>query len=141
MVERPKPPLAWYVGLAVSGFLCLVLGAMVMYLITTGVGVWGVNQPSGWGFAIINFVWWVGIGHAGTLISAILFLFRQQWRTSINRAAEAMTITSAVLIEAAHRRDDFMMTPRCRSGPSAGSVTRVEIRRCDTSRVSGARTP
>jgi molybdopterin-containing oxidoreductase family membrane subunit len=96
LVERPKPPLGWYVGLGVSGLLCLVLGAMIAYLIATGVGVWGVNQPSGWGFAIINFVWWVGIGHAGTLISAILFLFRQQWRTSINRAAEAMTIFAVI---------------------------------------------
>ena len=66
--------------------------AMIGYLVTTGVGVWGNNQPVGWGWAIVNFVFWVGIGHAGTLISAILFLFRQNWRTSINRFAEAMTI-------------------------------------------------
>ena len=58
----------------------------------TGVGIWGVNIPVGWGFAIINFVWWIGIGHAGTLISAILLLLRQEWRTSINRFAEAMTL-------------------------------------------------
>ncbi|MDH3283284.1 MAG: polysulfide reductase NrfD [Acidobacteriota bacterium] len=96
IVERPRPGAGWYVGFAVSSALLLVLGAMVTYLVTTGVGVWGVNQPSGWGFAIINFVWWVGIGHAGTLISAILFLFRQQWRTSINRAAEAMTIFAVI---------------------------------------------
>ena len=57
-----------------------------------GTGIWGLNIPVGWGFAIINFVWWIGIGHAGTLISAILLLFRQEWRTSINRFAEAMTI-------------------------------------------------
>jgi molybdopterin-containing oxidoreductase family membrane subunit len=62
------------------------------YLVTVGVGIWGVNQPVGWGFAIINFVWWIGIGHAGTLISAILLLLRQEWRTSINRFAEAMTL-------------------------------------------------
>ena len=61
-------------------------------MIARGVGIWGVNQPVGWGFAIINFVWWIGIGHAGTLISAILLLMRQQWRTSINRFAEAMTL-------------------------------------------------
>ena len=62
------------------------------WLVLKGVGIWGLNNPVGWGFAIINFVFWVGIGHAGTLISAILFLFRQKWRTSINRFAEAMTI-------------------------------------------------
>ena len=65
---------------------------MIGYLISTGVGVWGLNHPIAWGWAIVNFVWWIGIGHAGTLISAILFLLRQKWRTSINRAAEAMTI-------------------------------------------------
>jgi Ni/Fe-hydrogenase subunit HybB-like protein len=69
---------------------------MVTYLITVGVGVWGLMIPVAWGFAIINFVWWVGIGHAGTLISAILFLLRQRWRTSINRFAEAMTIFAVV---------------------------------------------
>ena len=57
-----------------------------------GVGIWGINIPIGWGFAIINFVWWIGIGHAGTLISAILLLLRQSWRNSINRFAEAMTL-------------------------------------------------
>jgi hypothetical protein len=62
------------------------------YLMSTGVGVWGLGHPVMWGWAIVNFVWWIGIGHAGTLISAILFLLRQRWRTSINRAAEAMTI-------------------------------------------------
>ena len=62
------------------------------YLVWEGTGVWGLNNPVGWGWAIVNFVFWVGIGHAGTLISAILFLFRQKWRTSINRFAEAMTI-------------------------------------------------
>ena len=64
----------------------------VAYLLAVGIGVWGINLPVGWGFAIINFVWWIGIGHAGTLISAILLLFKQQWRTSINRFAEAMTL-------------------------------------------------
>jgi Ni/Fe-hydrogenase subunit HybB-like protein len=66
--------------------------ADVTWLFVKGVGIWGVNWPVGWGFAIINFVWWIGIGHAGTLISAILLLFRQEWRTSINRFAEAMTL-------------------------------------------------
>ncbi len=65
---------------------------MVAYQVATGIGVWGLNKTVGWAFDITNFVFWVGIGHAGTLISAILFLFRQKWRTSINRAAEAMTI-------------------------------------------------
>ncbi len=64
----------------------------VTYLFAKGVGIWGINRPVGWGFDIINFVWWIGIGHAGTLISAILLLLRQEWRTSINRFAEAMTL-------------------------------------------------
>lgn len=87
-----KPPMAWYIGLAVSLSLLSLLLVSLGYLILTGVGVWGNNNTVGWGFDIVNFVFWVGIGHAGTLISAILFLFRQNWRTSINRFAEAMTI-------------------------------------------------
>ncbi len=92
IAERPAPGRGWYVAFGISVALTGVLGAMVGYLITTGVGVWGLNSPVGWGFDITNFVFWVGIGHAGTLISAILFLLRQRWRTSINRFAEAMTI-------------------------------------------------
>ena len=69
-----------------------VLGISIGYLIWEGVGIWGVNNPVGWGWAIVNFVFWVGIGHAGTLISAILFLLRQNWRTGVNRFAEAMTL-------------------------------------------------
>ena len=69
-----------------------MLGLAITYLLLKGTGIWGINIPVGWGFAIINFVWWIGIGHAGTLISAILLLFRQDWRTSINRFAEAMTL-------------------------------------------------
>ena len=69
---------------------------MIIYLIITGVGVWGLNNPVAWGWAIVNFVWWVGIGHAGTLISAILCIFKQKWRTSINRFAEAMTIFAVI---------------------------------------------
>src|SRR5438874_11111890 len=69
----------------------LLLYAMT-YLFVEGIGIWGVNVPIAWGFAIINFVWWIGIGHAGTLISAILLLLKQEWRTSINRFAEAMTL-------------------------------------------------
>ncbi len=96
IVEAKKPPRWWYIALAASIGWLAMLGAMVTYLIVTGVGVWGVNIPVGWGFAIINFVFWVGIGHAGTLISAILFLFRQGWRTGINRFAEAMTIFAVI---------------------------------------------
>src|SRR5262249_30307348 len=70
----------------------LLLLYSITYLIVKGVGIWGINVPVAWGFAIINFVWWIGIGHAGTLISAILLLLKQPWRTSINRFAEAMTL-------------------------------------------------
>ena len=96
IVERPRPPRVWYVALTFSIALTGVLFAMLAYLITTGVGVWGLNNPVGWAFDITNFVFWVGIGHAGTLISAILFLFRQKWRTSINRFAEGMTIFAVI---------------------------------------------
>ncbi len=96
IVERPKPPKAWYAAFAVSSALAAMFGVLILYLIFTGVGVWGVNNPVGWGWAIVNFVFWVGIGHAGTLISAILFLFRQKWRTGINRFAEAMTIFAVI---------------------------------------------
>jgi len=96
LAERPKPPRAWYIAFGVSLALTGLLGAMILYLFTTGVGVWGLNSPVGWAFDIINFVFWVGIGHAGTLISAILFLFRQSWRTGINRFAEAMTIFAVI---------------------------------------------
>ena len=96
IVEAKHPPKFWYVAFALSLAVSGILGAMITYLIATGVGVWGVMIPVGWGFAIINFVFWVGIGHAGTLISAILFLFRQRWRTGINRFAEAMTIFAVI---------------------------------------------
>ncbi|MBZ5542524.1 MAG: polysulfide reductase NrfD [Acidobacteriia bacterium] len=82
----------WYLGFAISFALVMTLMAAITWLLLKGVGIWGINVPVGWGFAIINFVWWIGIGHAGTLISAILLLLRQRWRTSINRFAEAMTI-------------------------------------------------
>ncbi|MCX6829184.1 MAG: polysulfide reductase NrfD, partial [candidate division Zixibacteria bacterium] len=82
----------WYLAIAISGSLTLVLLGSIGYLVWEGIGIWGVNIPVGWGWAIVNFVFWVGIGHAGTLISAILFLLRQRWRTSINRFAEAMTL-------------------------------------------------
>src|SRR5204862_1972581 len=70
----------------------MLLHYAIAYLLVEGIGIWGVNIPVAWGFAIVNFVWWIGIGHAGTLISAILLLLRQKWRTSINRFAEAMTL-------------------------------------------------
>ena len=85
-------PIFWYAGLMTGLALLGGLGHGVLWLLLKGVGVWGLNIPVGWGFAIINFVWWIGIGHAGTLISAILLLFKQDWRTSINRFAEAMTL-------------------------------------------------
>jgi molybdopterin-containing oxidoreductase family membrane subunit len=92
LVERPRPSRAWYAAFVFSGLWVAVLFAMLGYLFLRGVGVWGVMNPTAWGFGIINMIFWIGIGHAGTLISAILFLFRQKWRTSINRFAEAMTI-------------------------------------------------
>lgn len=92
IAERPGATPAWYVAFAVSVALTLILFGSIGYLIIHGIGVLGNNSPVFWGFPIINFVFWIGIGHAGTLISAILFLFRQKWRTSINRFAEAMTI-------------------------------------------------
>jgi Ni/Fe-hydrogenase subunit HybB-like protein len=91
VLKRPVT-YGWVLGFAISFILLNGLLASVVMLMTFGVGVWGINQPVGWGFAIVNFVWWIGIGHAGTLISAILLLMRQQWRTSINRFAEAMTL-------------------------------------------------
>lgn len=95
IVEKPAPKW-WYVALAITVPLMLVCFALVGYLISTGVGVWGLNHPVGWAWDITNFVFWIGIGHAGTLISAILFLTRQKWRTSINRAAEAMTLFAVI---------------------------------------------
>ncbi len=91
-----KPPSWWLIGFFASASLLALLLSMISYLVWEGVGVWGLNNPVGWGFAIVNFVFWVGIGHAGTLISAILYLFRQKWRTSINRFAEAMTIFAVI---------------------------------------------
>lgn len=96
ILEAPTPPKIWYGIFGTALALLGVLGAMIVYLVITGVGVWGNNQPVAWGWPIVNFVFWVGIGHAGTLISAVLFLFRQDWRTGINRFAEAMTIFAVV---------------------------------------------
>jgi molybdopterin-containing oxidoreductase family membrane subunit len=85
-------PLGWVGGFLIAFSLFGVLHLALGYLVMTGIGIFGTNQPVGWAFPIINFVWWIGIGHAGTLISAILLLFKQQWRMSISRFAEAMTI-------------------------------------------------
>jgi len=87
-----RPTALWWAGLLVSLVLLALGVAAVTYQIATGIGTWGLNRTVGWAFDITNFVFWIGIGHAGTLISAILFLFRQRWRTSVNRAAEAMTL-------------------------------------------------
>ncbi|MBI1246606.1 hydrogenase [bacterium] len=91
-INEDKTPIGWYISFAVAASVLGMFFALIGYLVYTGVGVWGNNTPVYWGFPIVNFVFWVGIGHAGTLISAILFIFRQNWRTSINRFAEAMTI-------------------------------------------------
>ncbi len=94
--EAERPPRIWYLVLGAAIGLLLMLGGCIGHLLMKGTGIWGNNNPAYWGWPIVNFVFWVGIGHAGTLISAILFLFRQNWRTSINRAAEAMTIFAVV---------------------------------------------
>jgi molybdopterin-containing oxidoreductase family membrane subunit len=90
-VER-KPPVAWFLAFAVASLTALTGLALIGYTIATGIGVWGNNVPVAWAFDITNFVFWIGIGHAGTLISAILLLFRARWRNAISRFAEAMTI-------------------------------------------------
>src|SRR5437667_10655034 len=105
IVLRKKTPLGWLFGFLSSLGGVTLLMVTITYLISKGVGIWGINHPVGWGFDILNFVWWIGIGHAGTLISAILLLLRQEWRTSINRFAEAMTlfaVASAGLYPALH---------------------------------------
>src|SRR2546422_1409345 len=105
IVLQRRTPLGWWLGFA-AGFALLQLLLLALgFLLFKGIGVWGPNVPVGWGFDIINFVWWIGIGHAGTLISAILLLLRQTWRTSINRFAEAMTlfaVACAALFPAIH---------------------------------------
>ena len=92
IVLSRKMTLGWLFGFGVAFMLVMLLLYSITYLFLEGIGIWGVNVPVAWGFAIINFVWWIGIGHAGTLISAILLLLKQEWRTSINRFAEAMTL-------------------------------------------------
>ncbi|HET7294301.1 MAG TPA: NrfD/PsrC family molybdoenzyme membrane anchor subunit [Vicinamibacteria bacterium] len=92
IVLQRRTPRGWWLGFAFAFGLMQLLLYAVAHLLFVGIGVWGITIPIGWGFDIINFVWWIGIGHAGTLISAILLLLRQEWRTSINRFAEAMTL-------------------------------------------------
>ena len=92
----PKPPRAWYFAFAVAVSMLGMFGGSIAYVFWHGIGKWGNMLPVAWGFPIVNFVFWVGIGHAGTLISAILFLLRQNWRTAINRFAEAMTIFAVI---------------------------------------------
>jgi Ni/Fe-hydrogenase subunit HybB-like protein len=105
IVLARKTPIGWWMGFGVAFLLTLLLFVSVTYLVFKGIGIWGNNIPIGWAFEITNFVWWIGIGHAGTLISAILLLLRQPWRTSINRFAEAMTlfaVACAALFPAIH---------------------------------------
>jgi Ni/Fe-hydrogenase subunit HybB-like protein len=92
IVLMRRAPLGWWLGFLFAFALFNLLMVSITYLVVEGTGIWGINIPVGWGFAIVNFVWWIGIGHAGTLISAILLLLKQPWRTSINRFAEAMTL-------------------------------------------------
>jgi len=92
IVLARRTPLGWYAGFFAAFLFVMLLLLALSYLVLKGVGIWGINQPVAWAFAITNFVWWIGIGHAGTLISAILLLLKQEWRTSINRFAEAMTL-------------------------------------------------
>src|SRR5215218_6922489 len=89
---KKKTPFHWFIGFGIAFMVAQLLMFTVVTLLARGIGIWGNNQPVGWAFDIINFVWWIGIGHAGTLISAILLLLNQKWRTSINRFAEAMTL-------------------------------------------------
>ena len=95
-IPEQKTPLWWYITIAITGSFAGFGVLCILYLLFTGVGVWGNNIPVGWAWDITNFVFWIGIGHAGTLISAILYLCRQKWRTSINRASEAMTLFAVI---------------------------------------------
>jgi molybdopterin-containing oxidoreductase family membrane subunit len=92
IVLAPKAPKTWFIAAGIAFALLMLFFFAVSYLLYRGVGIWGINIPVAWGFAIVNFVWWIGIGHAGTFISAILLLLNQKWRTSINRLTEAMTL-------------------------------------------------
>src|SRR6188472_332662 len=95
-VVEERAPRWWWVSFAITSMIAMFGLFCLGYQISTGVGTWGLNHPVGWAWDITNFVFWIGIGHAGTLISAILFLLRQKWRTSINRSAEAMTLFAVI---------------------------------------------
>ena len=95
--SKGKAPLGWKIMITISSVIAFYGVGCILYLIGTGIGVWGLNKTVGWAWDITNFVWWVGIGHAGTLISAVLLLFRQKWRMAINRSAEAMTIFAVIM--------------------------------------------
>ena len=95
-ISEGKTTKEWILAFGLAGSLLLLLLGLIGYLVWEGIGIWGLNNPVGWGWAIVNFVFWVGIGHAGTLISAVLLLFRHKWRTSINRFAEAMTLFAVI---------------------------------------------
>jgi molybdopterin-containing oxidoreductase family membrane subunit len=92
-----KAPRQWKIAISIAAVIALYGIGSIMYLVGTGIGAWGLNKTVGWSWDITNFVWWVGIGHAGTLISAVLLLFRQRWRMAINRSAEAMTIFAVIM--------------------------------------------
>jgi molybdopterin-containing oxidoreductase family membrane subunit len=92
-----KAPRGWYVLMTIASLIAAYGTGCILYLISKGIGVWGLNKTVDWAWDITNFVWWVGIGHAGTLISAVLLLFRQKWRMAINRSAEAMTIFAVIM--------------------------------------------
>jgi len=92
IVLQRRTPTGWFIAVGIASLFVMMLITSLVYLVIRGVGLWGINEPVAWGFDIVNFVWWIGIGHAGTLISAVLLLLRQAWRTSINRFAEAMTL-------------------------------------------------
>jgi len=99
-IYRPMesfPTMRWWMAIAVTGTMAAIFMVCAAITVVRGLGTWGINIPVGWGFAIVNFVFWIGIGHAGTLISAILFLFRQRWRTGIARFAEAMTVFAVIV--------------------------------------------
>ena len=123
VVLSGRQPLSWVIVVSIGFMLMGMLGMAITWLLLKGTGIWGVNIPIGWGFAIINFVWWIGIGHAGTLISAILLLLHQAWRTSINRFAEAMTlfaVACAGLYPLLHRPTGCSpIRTACRSGRSS----------------------
>jgi molybdopterin-containing oxidoreductase family membrane subunit len=122
----------WWAAFVVS-FAIMTLGAVaVTYQMFVGIGTWGLNRGVGWAFDITNFVFWIGIGHAGTLISAILFLFRQKWRNSVNRSAEAMTLFAVVcagLFPVIHMGRPWLATGCSPTPTSAGRCGSISARR------------